>query len=113
MPDGFRWVFHHAWSRFVQGPERLRNDAVRQRGQYVEFRGSRISSQDQYYRLRTGRYGDYHIEAFYRDIPHTLSTTAYPLWNGTGFPRVFYLKYHLYAQYFPLWALGIYRRAHA
>ena len=34
-------------------------------------------------------------------------------WNGTGFPRVFYLKYHLYAHYFPLWALGIYRRAHA
>jgi squalene-hopene/tetraprenyl-beta-curcumene cyclase len=32
-----------------------------------------------------------------------------PLWNGTGFPRVFYLKYHLYAQYFPLWALGVYR----
>jgi len=26
---------------------------------------------------------------------------------------VFYLKYHLYAHYFPLWALGIYRRAHA
>ncbi len=36
-----------------------------------------------------------------------------PLWNGTGFPRVFYLKYHLYATYFPLWALGVYRRAHA
>jgi squalene-hopene/tetraprenyl-beta-curcumene cyclase len=35
------------------------------------------------------------------------------LWNGTGFPRVFYLKYHLYAKYFPLWALGVYRRAHA
>ena len=34
-----------------------------------------------------------------------------PLWNGTGFPRVFYLKYHLYAKYFPLWALGAYRRA--
>ena len=32
-----------------------------------------------------------------------------PLWNGTGFPRVFYLKYHLYARYFPLWALGVYR----
>jgi squalene-hopene/tetraprenyl-beta-curcumene cyclase len=31
-------------------------------------------------------------------------------WNGTGFPRVFMLKYHLYAQYFPLWALGVYRR---
>jgi squalene-hopene/tetraprenyl-beta-curcumene cyclase len=34
-----------------------------------------------------------------------------PLWNGTGFPRVFYLKYHLYAKYFPLWALGVYRSA--
>ncbi|OLC16869.1 MAG: squalene--hopene cyclase [Candidatus Rokubacteria bacterium 13_1_40CM_69_27] len=31
-------------------------------------------------------------------------------WNGTGFPRVFMLKYHLYAAYFPLWALGVYRR---
>jgi len=36
-----------------------------------------------------------------------------PFWNGTGFPRVFYLKYHLYAGYFPLWALGVYRTAHA
>jgi squalene-hopene/tetraprenyl-beta-curcumene cyclase len=33
-----------------------------------------------------------------------------PCWNGAGFPRVFYLKYHLYATYFPLWALGVYRR---
>ena len=33
-----------------------------------------------------------------------------PFWNGTGFPRVFFLKYHLYAKYFPLWALGVYRK---
>jgi squalene-hopene/tetraprenyl-beta-curcumene cyclase len=33
-----------------------------------------------------------------------------PFWNGTGFPRVFMLKYHLYAKYFPLWALGVYRQ---
>jgi squalene-hopene/tetraprenyl-beta-curcumene cyclase len=32
-------------------------------------------------------------------------------WNGTGFPRVFMLKYHLYGTYFPLWALGVYRRS--
>jgi squalene-hopene/tetraprenyl-beta-curcumene cyclase len=32
-------------------------------------------------------------------------------WNGTGFPRAFMLKYHLYATYFPLWALGVYRRS--
>jgi squalene-hopene/tetraprenyl-beta-curcumene cyclase len=36
-----------------------------------------------------------------------------PYWNGTGFPRVFYLKYHLYAHYFPLWALGVWRRRQA
>jgi squalene-hopene/tetraprenyl-beta-curcumene cyclase len=28
--------------------------------------------------------------------------------TGTGFPKVFYLKYHLYPQYFPLMALGRY-----
>ncbi len=33
-----------------------------------------------------------------------------PHWNGAGFPRVFYLKYHLYAHYFPLWALGVWRQ---
>jgi hypothetical protein len=26
--------------------------------------------------------------------------------TGTGFPRVFYLRYHWYCQYFPLWALA-------
>jgi squalene-hopene/tetraprenyl-beta-curcumene cyclase len=31
-------------------------------------------------------------------------------WTGTGFPRVFYLKYHLYPIYFPLFALGVYAR---
>jgi squalene-hopene/tetraprenyl-beta-curcumene cyclase len=36
-----------------------------------------------------------------------------PYWNGTGFPRVFMLKYHYYAKYFPLWALGVYRRSAA
>src|SRR5690625_1355216 len=30
--------------------------------------------------------------------------------TGTGFPRVFYLKYHGYAASFPLWALGRYQR---
>jgi squalene-hopene/tetraprenyl-beta-curcumene cyclase len=29
-------------------------------------------------------------------------------WTGTGFPRVFYLRYHLYPIYFPLLALGTY-----
>jgi len=29
-------------------------------------------------------------------------------WTGTGFPKVFYLKYHGYAAFFPLWAMGRY-----
>ena len=36
------------------------------------------------------------------------------LWNdpgftAPGFPRVFYLRYHGYSAYFPLWALAVYR----
>jgi squalene-hopene/tetraprenyl-beta-curcumene cyclase len=31
--------------------------------------------------------------------------------TGTGFPKVFYLKYHLYSLYFPLMALARYKRA--
>ncbi|MGH7361202.1 MAG: squalene--hopene cyclase, partial [Candidatus Methylomirabilales bacterium] len=33
------------------------------------------------------------------------------VFNGTGFPRVFYLRYHLYPTTFPLWALAAYRNA--
>jgi squalene-hopene/tetraprenyl-beta-curcumene cyclase len=32
-------------------------------------------------------------------------------YTAAGFPRVFYLAYHLYRQYFPLLALTGYRRA--
>jgi squalene-hopene/tetraprenyl-beta-curcumene cyclase len=33
------------------------------------------------------------------------------LYTGTGFPRVFYLRYHGYSQYFPIWALAVYHSA--
>ena len=32
-----------------------------------------------------------------------------PWFTAPGFPRVFYLKYHGYSKYFPLWALARYR----
>jgi squalene-hopene/tetraprenyl-beta-curcumene cyclase len=32
-----------------------------------------------------------------------------PWFNAPGFPRVFYLKYHGYTSYFPLWALARFR----
>jgi squalene-hopene/tetraprenyl-beta-curcumene cyclase len=31
-------------------------------------------------------------------------------WTGTGFPRVFYMKYHYYRHYFPLMALAQYKK---
>ena len=31
-------------------------------------------------------------------------------WTGTGFPKVFYLRYHFYCHYFPLTALGRYHQ---
>jgi squalene-hopene/tetraprenyl-beta-curcumene cyclase len=34
---------------------------------------------------------------------------AEELFTATGFPRVFYLRYHGYRKYFPLWALARYR----
>lgn len=33
-----------------------------------------------------------------------------PWYTGTGFPKVFYLRYHLYCKYFPVFALGMYAR---
>jgi squalene-hopene/tetraprenyl-beta-curcumene cyclase len=30
-------------------------------------------------------------------------------YTGGGFPRVFYLRYHGYSKFFPLWALARYR----
>jgi squalene-hopene/tetraprenyl-beta-curcumene cyclase len=34
-----------------------------------------------------------------------------PEFTGTGFPRVFYLRYHMYPLYFPLLTLARYRQA--
>ena len=36
-----------------------------------------------------------------------------PFYTGTGFPRVFYLMYYMYRQYFPLLALTTYAKAMA
>jgi squalene-hopene/tetraprenyl-beta-curcumene cyclase len=36
---------------------------------------------------------------------------SHETFTAPGFPRVFYLKYHGYCAYFPLWALAAYRKA--
>ena len=36
-----------------------------------------------------------------------------PWYTAVGFPRVFYLRYHGYRKFFPLWALARYRNLQA
>src|SRR5439155_235102 len=44
------------------------------------------------------------------DTQHEHGTWDEALFTGTGFPRVFYLRYHYYRHYFPLMAFGLYAR---
>jgi len=59
--------------------------------------------------------GEARSEAARRGVQFLLATQqADGLWadasfTAPGFPRVFYLKYHGYSGYFPLWALAAYR----
>jgi squalene-hopene/tetraprenyl-beta-curcumene cyclase len=45
------------------------------------------------------------------DTQATNGTWAEEVFTGTGFPKVFYLKYHMYPVYFPLMALSRYAKA--
>jgi squalene-hopene/tetraprenyl-beta-curcumene cyclase len=44
------------------------------------------------------------------DAPHADGKWDEKHYNAVGFPKVFYLMYHGYPVYFPLWALARYRR---
>ena len=44
------------------------------------------------------------------DAPHADGKWEEQHYNAVGFPKVFYLMYHGYPVYFPLWALARYRR---
>jgi squalene-hopene/tetraprenyl-beta-curcumene cyclase len=59
--------------------------------------------------------GQAHSEAAGRGADHLIRTQSPdglwtdPSYTAPGFPRVFYLRYHGYSAYFPLWALAAYR----
>ena len=61
--------------------------------------------------------GDTRSESVHRGVQHLIEhqrddgTWSEDLATGTGFPRVFYLTYHLYRNSFPLMALATYQRA--
>ena len=56
---------------------------------------------------------DFASESVSRGVAYLLRSQQYDgswrdeHWTATGFPKVFYLRYHLYATYFPLWALSL------
>ncbi len=64
--------------------------------------------------LACGRFEDAVVE---RGIAYLISrqrddgSWIEPEFTGTGFPRVFYLRYHMYPIYFPIMALGRYQLA--
>ena len=59
--------------------------------------------------------GEVRHDAVRAGVAYLLRTQQDGLWRhpsftAPGFPRVFYLKYHGYSAFFPLWALAAYRR---
>jgi squalene-hopene/tetraprenyl-beta-curcumene cyclase len=61
--------------------------------------------------------GEARTRAVERGIEYLLRTqTAAGSWyepefTGTGFPKYFFIKYHMYQHYFPLMALARYRQS--
>jgi squalene-hopene/tetraprenyl-beta-curcumene cyclase len=91
-------------------------DAVSYRLDYRGFEGcASTASQTAWALLALMAAGEVQNVAVIRGIEYLKSTqTEKGLWDeqrhtATGFPRVFYLRYHGYSKFFPLWALARYR----
>jgi len=78
-------------------------------------RGASTPSQTAWALIALLHGGHAHSPAVRRGVEYLLErmtpegTWDEELFTGTGFPRVFYLRYHMYRHYFPLWALALYR----
>jgi squalene-hopene/tetraprenyl-beta-curcumene cyclase len=105
------------WLRMMQNPDGGWGETI---GSYddVNLKGVGVStsSQTAWAVLGLMAGGDYRSESLARGIAYLLDhQQADGGWSevpytGTGFPRVFYLKYHAYPWYFPLMALAKYAR---
>jgi len=79
-------------------------------------RGPSTASQTAWALLGLMATDDYDSEAVRRGVEYLLAEQREDgswheeYWTGTGFPGVFYLRYHLYGTYFPLMALGCYQQ---
>jgi squalene-hopene/tetraprenyl-beta-curcumene cyclase len=91
-------------------------DATSYRLDYKGFDGaSSTASQTAWGLLGLMAAGEVENPALARGVDYLMANqTERGLWDeqrytATGFPRVFYLRYHGYAKFFPLWALARYR----
>ena len=91
-------------------------DAVSYRLDYKGFEGCpSTASQTAWALLGLMAAGEVNHPAVVRGVEYLKSTqTEKGSWDeqrytATGFPRVFYLRYHGYSKFFPLWALARYR----
>jgi squalene-hopene/tetraprenyl-beta-curcumene cyclase len=91
-------------------------DAISYRLDYKGYqRAPTTASQTAWALLGLMAAGEVGHPAVARGVEYLISTqTEKGLWDeqrytATGFPRVFYLRYHGYSKFFPLWALARYR----
>jgi squalene-hopene/tetraprenyl-beta-curcumene cyclase len=105
------------WLISVQNPDGgWGEDATSYKLDYRGFEGAPTTpSQTAWALLALMAAGEVENTAVLRGVGYLKSTqTEKGLWDeqrytATGFPRVFYLRYHGYAKFFPLWALARYR----
>ncbi|MGA3209862.1 MAG: squalene--hopene cyclase [Terriglobales bacterium] len=105
------------WLRCVQNPDGGWGETV---GSYDDPRlrgqGQSTASQTAWAILGLLAAGDTRSDCVARGIEYLLRTQQKTgswedgTYTGTGFPKVFYLRYHMYADYFPLLALANYAK---
>ncbi len=105
------------WLRMVQNPDGGWGETV---GSYddptMKGVGTSTPSQTAWAVMGLMAANDTRSDCVARGIAYLLHTQKKdgswdePYYTGTGFPRVFYLSYHLYRQYFPLIALTTYKK---
>ena len=109
LQAGAGWLKKHQHASGGWGETAITYDKPELRGQ-----GPPTASQTAWALMGLLAAGEIDSDAVRRGVQFLLDTqTADGTWNepeftGTGFPRVFYLRYHLYRHYFPLMALGRY-----
>ena len=106
-----------AWLKQRQNPDGgwgESNDSYAPRSETVQDFGS-TPYQSAWALLGLMSSGEVGSDAVRRGVEYLLQTRqaddlwSHPSYTAPGFPRVFYLRYHGYSSYFPLWALAGYR----